>query len=130
FYPVDFINRREIEGIRGQPVQRVRGNPDDTPARKEMRRIAQHIRLGALWVDAQQFSWQFFGLWRRRSAIPQRSDRAALIWARYHTPPSGAITACGSSSCRCGALRSCKHLASSSDEGKPPYLPSCSSKFD
>jgi hypothetical protein len=97
FHPVNLIHGREVKWIGRQAVQRIRGNPNDTPARKEMRRIAQHISFGGLCVDAQQFSRQFFRPWRSRRPIPQRSARAALIWARYHTPVCGAITASNTS---------------------------------
>ena len=47
-----------------------------------MRRVPQCIRFRGLRVNAQQFCRQLFGLWRRRNSTPQRSARAAIIWAK------------------------------------------------
>src|SRR5260370_7786052 len=75
-----------MEGVGGEPIESVRGDGNSSSARYKIRRIAQQVRLRGLCIDAQQFSWQFFGLWRSRDATLQRPAGAALIWATLPHP--------------------------------------------
>ena len=96
------MNRRQIERVRRQSIKSIRGYRDHTPAREKTRRVSQQFPFGVDGIDAQQFSRQFFGLWRSRTAtcsaasFPSsegsgRRVRSApfalpVFGRRYHTP--------------------------------------------
>src|SRR2546429_7367669 len=92
-----------------QSVKIVLGYLHHTSAREKTRRVSQHFPFRVNGIDAQQFSRQFFGLWRSRTAtrsaarFPSATTKlqggvfAALLtrcpyWADATIPPPAPAT--------------------------------------